>query len=112
MGKLIWFYNQETTPNCFVLEFIGTANYKTACVEGYKNLWISNVVFYPNSKLFCPITLFLIIEVYKQLETDGFKARLMFILIEQWLLGISDKWYGWWKPLEQHKQIGTDSVRQ
>ena len=40
MGKLIWFYNQETTPNCFLLEFIGTTNYKTACAKSYKNLWI------------------------------------------------------------------------
>jgi len=30
----------------------GTTNYKTACEEGYKNLWISKFVFYPNSKFF------------------------------------------------------------
>jgi hypothetical protein len=80
MEKLIWFYNQETTPNCFVLQFIGTTNYKTAYLESYKSLWISKVDFYPNSKLFCPISLFLLIEVYKQFETDGVLTPMIWCL--------------------------------
>jgi len=75
MEKLIWFYNQETTPNCFVLQFIGTTNYKTAYL-----LWISKVDFYTNSKLFYPISLILLIEVYKQLEIDGVLAPMIWCL--------------------------------